>query len=76
MESLLRWSIENSSPQDGIQSNTPPATRNDLNPEIIDAILGRPDAELMKEDLAVALDPSKPEDARVDALDHLEMVSQ
>jgi hypothetical protein len=74
MQSLLRWSIENSSPHDASQSNSSPAGRNDLDPGIIDAILGRPDAELMKEDLAIALDASKSEDERVDALDHLEMV--
>jgi hypothetical protein len=75
MQSLLRWSIENSSPQDdGTQSNATPATRTDLDPGIIDAILGRPDAELMKEDVALALDSSRSEDDRVDALDHLEMV--
>lgn len=73
MQSLLRWSIENSSTQDGTQSNTP-AVRKDLDPAVIDAILGRPDAELMKEDLSVALDSSRSEDDRVDALDHLEMV--
>jgi hsp70-interacting protein len=75
MQSLLRWSIENSSPQDGTQSNSaPPVGRQDLDPGIIDAILGKPDAEQMKEDLTVALDSSKSEDDRVDALDHLEMV--
>lgn len=73
MQSLLRWSIENSSTQDGTQSNTP-AVRKDLDPAVIDAILGRPDAELMKEDLSVALDSSRSEDDRVDALDHLEML--
>jgi hsp70-interacting protein len=74
MQSLLRWSIENSSPQDGAEGNAPLANRTALDPGIIDAILGKPDAELMKEDLAVALDFSRSEDNRVDALDHLEMV--
>jgi len=74
MQSLLRWSIENSSPQNGTHSNNANATQKDLDPGIIDAILGRPDAELMKEDLTMALDSSKSEDARVDALDHLEML--
>jgi hsp70-interacting protein len=71
MQSFLRWSIENSSSQGESQSNSAPAVRSDLDPGIIDTTLGRPDAELMKEDLAVALDS---EDNRVDALDHLEMV--
>ena len=75
MQSLLRWSIENTSPQDhGTESIGNSSARQDLDPGIVDAILGRPDTELMKEDLTVALDPSKSEDDRVDALDHLEMV--
>ncbi|KAK0183983.1 adenyl-nucleotide exchange factor, partial [Armillaria mellea] len=69
MESLLRWSIEHSGPSAG-----PPQPRTDLDPGVIDAILGKSDAELMKEDLAVAIDPHRSEDARVEALDHLEML--
>lgn len=74
MQSLLRWSIENSTPLDSAPSDRPPAPRQDLNPEIIDLLLGKPDAELMKEDVAVAVDSSKSEDERIAALDHLEMV--
>lgn len=37
-------------------------------------ILGRPDAEQMKEDVATATDTSKSEDERLAALDHLEML--
>ncbi|KAK0219814.1 adenyl-nucleotide exchange factor, partial [Armillaria fumosa] len=69
MESLLRWSIEHSGPSAG-----PPQPRTDLDPGVIDVILGKSDAELMKEDLAVAVDPHRSEDARVEALDHLEML--
>ncbi|KAK0203951.1 adenyl-nucleotide exchange factor, partial [Desarmillaria ectypa] len=69
MESLLRWSIEHSGPSAG-----PPQPRTDLDPGVIDVILGKSDAELMKEDLAVAIDPHRSEDARVEALDHLEML--
>ncbi|KAF7327782.1 Fes1 domain-containing protein [Mycena kentingensis (nom. inval.)] len=72
MESLLRWSIENSTPTDG---TTPPAApRQPLDPGIIDHILGKSDAVLMKEDMAAATDESKDEDTRIDALDHLEML--
>ena len=39
-------------------------------------ILGKPDAVQMKEDMAVAVDPTKSEDERIEALDHLEMVSR
>jgi len=71
MESLLRWSIQNSSSGGDAP---PPAPRQDLDPGVIDMILGRSDAEQMKEDMAVATDYQRSEDERVDALDHLEMV--
>jgi len=73
MESLLRWGIENSTSSTDA-SNPPPAPRQDLDPAIIDMILGKSDAELMKEDMAVAKDESQSESARIDALDHLEML--
>ncbi|KAJ8087139.1 hsp70 nucleotide exchange factor fes1 [Marasmius tenuissimus] len=72
MESLLKWSIENSTP--GNTGSAPAAPRSDLNPEIIDAILGKSDAEQMKDDMAIATDASRNEDERVNALDHLEML--
>ncbi|KAL0952680.1 hypothetical protein HGRIS_006922 [Hohenbuehelia grisea] len=72
MDSLLRWSIENSAPN--AQGEQPPVRQNELNPAIIDAILGKPDAEQMKEDIAIATDESRSEDDRVAALDHLEML--
>ncbi|KAI0744577.1 nucleotide exchange factors-like protein [Earliella scabrosa] len=72
MENLLRWSLANSDPRDVNQP--PPAPRSDLNPEIIDAILGKPDSELMKEALAVAVDEKRDEDERIQALDDFEML--
>lgn len=75
MESLLRWGITNSaSSSDAPADAPPPAPRQDLDPAIIDAILGKPDAELMKEALTRARDESLDEDTRVEALDELEMV--
>jgi hypothetical protein len=74
MDALLRWSIENSTPLGSAPGDRPPVQRQDLNPEIIDMILGKPDAELMKEDMAVAIDATRSEDDRINALDHLEMV--
>jgi hsp70-interacting protein len=74
MQSLLRWSIENSTPLDSAPGDRPPVVRKDLDPGIIDMILGKPDAVLMKEDLEVAVNPSQPEHNRIAALDHLEMV--
>ena len=69
MESLLRWGIANSDP-----NAPPPRPRSDLDPAIIDAILGKSDAELMKEALAVAVDEKRDEDDRIQALDDFEMV--
>ncbi|KAF9055362.1 Fes1-domain-containing protein [Hymenopellis radicata] len=69
MESLLRWGITNSDP-----NGPPPQPRKDLDPAIIDMILGKSDAELMKENMAIAMDVSKSEDERIDALDNLEML--
>lgn len=74
MDGLLRWSLENSTPLDEATRNGPPLERKDLDPGVIDMILGRPDSELMKEDMAIAIDPSRSEGDRVDALDHFEMV--
>lgn len=75
MQSLLRWGIENSSnDNDSATGAMPLAPRTDLDPGIIDAILGRPDSELMKEALAKAQDASLDEDARLTALDDLEML--
>ncbi|KAF8968839.1 armadillo-type protein [Flammula alnicola] len=74
MQSILRWSIENSTPMDSAPSDRPPVERKDLDPAIIDLILGKPDSEQMKEDMAVALDTKKSEEERINALDHLEML--
>ena len=82
MQSLLRWSIENSTPLDSSSSNSsaptdraPPVVEHkNLDPAIIDMILGKPDAELMKEDMSIAVDANRSEDDRINALDHLEMV--
>jgi len=75
MQSLLRWSIENSTTSTGSDVASPePTRRPDLDPGVIDAILGRPDSELMKEALSKAQDASLDEDTRLTALDDLEMV--
>ncbi|KAH9068074.1 nucleotide exchange factors-like protein [Lactarius deliciosus] len=76
MQSLLRWGIENSS--SNVDSSAAPSVSAqrmaELDPGVIDAILGRPDSELMKEALAKAQDASLDEDARLTALDDLEML--
>jgi hypothetical protein len=76
MQSLLRWGIEHSENDDSTTGVVPLTQRTDLDPGVIDAILGRPDSVLMKEALARAQDPSLDEDARLTALDDLEMVKQ
>ena len=77
MQYLLRWSIENSTTgsSDGSAQQQPPQEpRKDMDPGIIDMILGKPDSELMKENLAIALDEKRDEDERLQALDNFEMV--
>lgn len=74
MQSILRWSIENSTPLDSAASDRPPVAHKNLDPGVIDMILGKPDSVQMKEDMAVAIDAGRSEDERIDALDHLEMV--
>ena len=75
MQSLLRWSIENSpAGAETGGSNRQSAQPRQIDSEIIDAILGKPESELMKEALAVAVDTEKSEDDRLQALDNFEMV--
>jgi hypothetical protein len=70
MQSLLRWGVENSTQSTGL----PPTTTNKLDPGIIDHILGKPDAQLMREALIIGIDERQTEDDRLQALDDLEMV--
>lgn len=71
MDSLLRWSVENSTPRG---ADEPPPARQDIDPGVIDYILGKSDAVLMKEALEVALDENRDEEARIRALDDFEML--
>lgn len=73
MESLLRWGIEHSAPSDGA-NHPPPRDISQLDPGIIDQILGKPDAVQMKEALAIAINETEDEDARITALDNFEML--
>ncbi|EJD40870.1 Fes1-domain-containing protein [Auricularia subglabra TFB-10046 SS5] len=74
MQTLLRWGLENSNPDELVAQAQAHASQQPLDPGIIDHILGKPDAVQMKEALELALDDSKTEDERVGALDHLEML--
>jgi hsp70-interacting protein len=71
MDSLLRWSIEHSTPR---SVDAPPPVRNNIDPEIIDHILGKSDAVLMKDAIKIALDQNLDEGARTRALENLEML--
>jgi hsp70-interacting protein len=71
MQSLLTWGIQNSTPE-----SQEAVDRQKLNPDIIDMILGRPDSELMKEALTIAVDTNRSEDDKLEALDQFEMVSR
>lgn len=55
MQSLLRWGIENSSSSPDV-NKVPPRPMKDLDPGIIDMILGKPDSVLMK--VSLSFDPS------------------
>lgn len=71
MEQLLRWGITNSDP------NAPPPTatqRQALDPGVIDAILGKSDAEKMKEYLTIGADFNQPEELREQSLDEFELL--
>ncbi|PSR81815.1 hypothetical protein PHLCEN_2v6246 [Hermanssonia centrifuga] len=72
MQSLLRWGIENSN--DGGTTQGPQEPHRKLDPEVIDMILGKPDSELMKEALAIAVDEKCEEEERLQALDNFEML--
>ncbi|KAI0830296.1 armadillo-type protein [Trametes gibbosa] len=72
MEGLLRWGLANSDPRGPDQP--PPQPRSDLDPGVIDILLGKPDSELMKEALTVAVDQTKDENDRLQALDNFEML--
>ncbi|KAG9033995.1 hsp70 nucleotide exchange factor fes1 [Tulasnella sp. JGI-2019a] len=70
---LLDWATQNT-PEKNDPSYVPPRPMEKLDPGIIDMILGKPDAVKMKEALAIAVDESKPEAERVNALDEFEML--
>lgn len=78
MQSLLRWSIENAGDQSTSNegASQQPTGPKELDTGVLDVIMGRPESELMKEALAVAVDSEKTEDDRLQALDDFEMVSK
>jgi len=57
----------------GAGEHAPPQPRQ-WDPELVQALLGRPDSELMKDALKVACDEGKDEETRLTALDDFEML--
>ncbi|CAG8541039.1 10574_t:CDS:2 [Racocetra persica] len=73
MEKLLQWSIENSDPSNVLQQSTT-QEKDNLDPEIIDHILGKSDAVRMREAVEAVLNPETSFDNKEIALDNLEML--
>jgi len=74
LTSLLSWATQNTARDPDNPDIVAPQPIKNLDPGIIDLILGKPDSVRMKEALAVASDESKSQDDRVQALDDLEML--
>ncbi|KAJ9068797.1 hsp70 nucleotide exchange factor fes1 [Entomophthora muscae] len=77
MEKLLQWGLANSDP-DALarQANgeEPRQSLKDLDPGVIDAILGKDDATLMKESMLVILSKEAELEDKLAAFDNLEML--
>jgi hypothetical protein len=83
-EDLLKWSIAASNAggsADGgpslqeIAKDVAEGRRPDLaDPKLFDALMGKSEAQMMREELAVGMDTSREEQDRVQALDNFEMV--
>lgn len=75
----MKWSVQNT------DSNAPAASsiaqdikagkRPDLDPAVLDSMMGKSEGQMMKEQLAAALNEESSEDDRETALDNFEMVS-
>ncbi|KAK4114439.1 Fes1-domain-containing protein [Canariomyces notabilis] len=84
LNNLLKWSIENSVPSTGDNSNPPPqsnegveagARTSTLDRDVLAALLGGPsDAELMKAAMEVITDPSVELDQKLIAFDNFEQL--
>ncbi|KAG8891698.1 hsp70 nucleotide exchange factor fes1 [Tulasnella sp. 408] len=73
MRDLLAWSTEHQVPPTD-PNYVPPRPLGELDPGLIDMILGKPDAVRMRDAMAIAVDESKSEDDRVTALDDMELL--
>jgi hsp70-interacting protein len=83
LKSLLTWSIANTdtsnrprAPRAALHpSDNEPKPRSDLTSDMLDHIMGKSDAVVMREKLNIALDENNDVNERVFALDDFEMVS-
>lgn len=57
------------------ESGAPGRPQQELSSDMLDAIMGKSDATMMKEKMAYAMDDKMPVDKRIEALDDFEMVS-
>ncbi|KAI9294828.1 Fes1-domain-containing protein [Neoconidiobolus thromboides FSU 785] len=73
MEKLLQWGIKNSDPEELAKATSNEAVK-DLDPEVIDAILGKSEATMMKENFQVIIDENVDLEQREVAFDNLEML--
>ncbi|KAG9030340.1 hsp70 nucleotide exchange factor fes1 [Tulasnella sp. UAMH 9824] len=73
MRDLLAWSTEHQVAPDD-PNYVPPRPLQELDPGLIDMILGKPDAVRMRDAMAIAVDESKSEEDRVTALDDMELL--
>lgn len=84
MNQLLNWSIRKAqeAEEKGIKPEVKPYDKSELqaggrlDPAIIDHILGKPDAVMMREFLDIAVDAKRPTEVRAEALEEFEMVCQ
>ncbi|KAG8902530.1 hsp70 nucleotide exchange factor fes1 [Tulasnella sp. 403] len=74
LTTLLDWATKNTPNDVSDGQHATPKPTEKLVPELVDMILGKPDAVRMKEALAIAVDEARPESARVQALDDLELL--
>ncbi|CAO1637408.1 unnamed protein product [Parajaminaea phylloscopi] len=78
MDALLKWSVKN---QDGsgpssseLADDIKAGKRPDLDPKVLDAIMGKSEAQMMQEELTAAVDSRRSEEDRETALDNFEML--
>lgn len=82
MDALLKWSMQQqtSDPQAATPSqlaeDIKAGKRPDLDPKVLEAMMGKSEGTMMQEELRAAVDPQRTEEDREVALDNFEMVSK